>query len=653
MTDLCCIMAKYGSDKAPPQKHNYTPLYHKIFEKLRYEKLRVFELGLGSRSTSVNSNMSGMPESYQPGASHRGWQEYFPNSQIFGADIDHTILFREPRINTYYCDQTNPTVIDAMWKQLDLHETMDIIIEDGLHEFSANITFFENSIMKTRQYYCIEDIDQKDIQNFNNKITEWFSTGRYTDCTFWLYELSPKINDDNVLVVEKNRDIGSKPYFSKLREHWNCVTKLAELMDETINQWKGCGSYMIDGRTTSYQRAFYDKQELLWEATLDCQHILEIGVHGGHSLLIMLLANPKLNIVAVDPCYFAHTEKCVQYLQEAFPASNITLIKAKGLDVIQTFEREQFDLIHLDGDHEYWSTRSEMECATYLNPKTIVFDDYDGPYINKVLREHKMIPDKVSSFPYRNCLIEWNQKPQTTTLVTAYFKLDGYRSMDVFLNAGKRIFSSAPDVNWIVYTDQEAELLSWNLQNIKVIPMKFEDLLKFHQNLMLSYQTFNLPSERNLGKDTVEYMIVQNSKFKLVQEAFNLTDNNGFAWIDFGLMQHIPDRDRSMGFLLHQLSRQNIDKLYMPGYTFHENQTNLCDKPIWTFCGTSFVGNKTSINKFCDVYYEILNTYLIDNKITWEVNLWHETYRRDRGLISHYHVVDNKLSMFEGLLKVC
>lgn len=35
----------------------------------------------------------------------------FPNSKIYGEDIDRRILFTDGRIQTFYCDQINPTEI--------------------------------------------------------------------------------------------------------------------------------------------------------------------------------------------------------------------------------------------------------------------------------------------------------------------------------------------------------------------------------------------------------------------------------------------------------------------------------------------------------------------------------------------------------------
>lgn len=206
-TDLCHIMGKHGSDKGSSNIktswHNYTLVYESLFRDIRYNSLRVFELGLGTNNTSIPSNMG---KYGRPGASLRGWAEYFPNAEVFGADIDSNILFTEPRINTFFCDQTNPHVIKYMWKEPALEQQFDIIIEDGLHTYEANVCFFENSIHKLaiNGTYVIEDIMNKDIPRFEPKIDEWKI--KYPDFTFSLVRLQSEVNpvDNNLLVVKKS-----------------------------------------------------------------------------------------------------------------------------------------------------------------------------------------------------------------------------------------------------------------------------------------------------------------------------------------------------------------------------------------------------------------------------------------------------------------
>ena len=200
-TELCTIMHKYGSDKGSPDMkgwHNYTLYYYELFKNIRYENLRIFELGLGTNNIYVPSNMG---PNGRPGASLRGWKEFFPNSDIFGADIDKNILFEEERIKTYYCDQTKKEIIQNMWKEPELSEKFDIIIDDGLHEFSANIIFFENSIQKLKKngVYIIEDILVKELDLFIKKIEEYKNINENLD--FYLNIIPHYNKSDNILIV--------------------------------------------------------------------------------------------------------------------------------------------------------------------------------------------------------------------------------------------------------------------------------------------------------------------------------------------------------------------------------------------------------------------------------------------------------------------
>jgi|694.fasta_scaffold05171_22 hypothetical protein len=206
-TPLCEIMGKYGSDKGRDDIikswHNYTTLYYSIFNEIKDKKLRIFELGLGTNNINIPSNMGIYGK---PCASIYGWREYFPNSLIFGGDIDKEILINDERIKTYYCDQQNPEIIKEMWNNKDLEDNFDIIIEDGLHTFNANVCFFENSIHKLKSggYYIIEDIVITEKHLFINKINnEWKI--KYPEYIFNLVEIPSLVNihDNNLLIIYK------------------------------------------------------------------------------------------------------------------------------------------------------------------------------------------------------------------------------------------------------------------------------------------------------------------------------------------------------------------------------------------------------------------------------------------------------------------
>lgn len=200
-TELCDIMLNCGSDKGLSW-HNYTPFYHDKFQNLKNKKLNIFELGLGTNNVNIPSNMgvNGIP-----GASLRGWKEYFVESEIFGADIDKDILFNEDRIKTYFCDQTNKESIQEMWNNSDLkNKLFDIIIDDGLHELNANITFFENSFAKLKKdgLYIIEDVGNNKITNYRESLDLLKNKFNF-NYDVYSFEHQDNCYDNTLIVIKK------------------------------------------------------------------------------------------------------------------------------------------------------------------------------------------------------------------------------------------------------------------------------------------------------------------------------------------------------------------------------------------------------------------------------------------------------------------
>lgn len=115
------------------------------------------------------------------------------------------ILFNTDKIKTFYCDQRDPEIIKKTWNEPDFQDNFDIIIEDGLHTFNANVTF-ENSIhkLKPNGYFIIEDILNSEEYLWEPKIKEWES--QYKDCLFKLLKIPSSQNylDNNLIVVFKS-----------------------------------------------------------------------------------------------------------------------------------------------------------------------------------------------------------------------------------------------------------------------------------------------------------------------------------------------------------------------------------------------------------------------------------------------------------------
>ena len=192
------LMNYYGSDKGGKNNHhNYADFYSEIFFHRRNEIKSFLEIGLGTNNVNLPSNMGidGVPL-----ASLRAWRDYFKNAQIYGADIDKSILKNEERIKTFFVDQTNPESIKKLFNSIG-ELKFDIILEDGLHEYNANICFFENSIdyLKNNGIYIIEDVFYKDKKKFLN----YFRNKNYNFSIVDIYH-KKNIANNCLVIVRKN-----------------------------------------------------------------------------------------------------------------------------------------------------------------------------------------------------------------------------------------------------------------------------------------------------------------------------------------------------------------------------------------------------------------------------------------------------------------
>ena len=109
------------------------------------------------------------------------------------------------------------------------------------------------------------------------------------------------------------------------------------------------------------------------------KRICEIGVNAGHSLLMMLEANPTAEYVLFDIGTHKYTRPCVEYIQSQFPNTSIRVLYG---DSKQTLPRcmGEFDFIHVDGGHDMPEVTSDYNESMRLISKegVIVFDDYSN-----------------------------------------------------------------------------------------------------------------------------------------------------------------------------------------------------------------------------------------------------------------------------------
>lgn len=136
--ELNDLAIKYQTDKSS-LRHNYCVAYEEHFEKIRNKSLNILEIGI------LN------------GSSLKLWKEYFPNSNIFGIDINPDCKkYEENRIKIEIGDQTDCKFLEEIISK----NKFDIIIDDGSHIWDHLVITFEFLFPHLNQngIYVMEDL---------------------------------------------------------------------------------------------------------------------------------------------------------------------------------------------------------------------------------------------------------------------------------------------------------------------------------------------------------------------------------------------------------------------------------------------------------------------------------------------------------------
>jgi len=127
-----------------------------------------------------------------------------------------------------------------------------------------------------------------------------------------------------------------------------------------------------------------DNQKInnLRNAVAQKQKVCEIGVNAGHSLLLMLDANPTAEYVLFDIGLHRYLEPCFNYLETAFPSASLKLLLGDSKITVPAYAENhtgEFDVCHIDGGHLAPEFTSDYESSMKLlkTGGLIVFDDYD------------------------------------------------------------------------------------------------------------------------------------------------------------------------------------------------------------------------------------------------------------------------------------
>lgn len=141
--NLTRLASLHQCDKAGD--HFYTQHYQHLFEKQRFQPLRLLEIGVG-----------GYADRESGGNSLRMWKYFFPRAEIFSLDIEDKRHLAEERIHIFHGSQSDGEFLERVMAATG---PLDIVIDDGSHR-SADIIFsFEKLFpcLKPGGHYVVED----------------------------------------------------------------------------------------------------------------------------------------------------------------------------------------------------------------------------------------------------------------------------------------------------------------------------------------------------------------------------------------------------------------------------------------------------------------------------------------------------------------
>lgn len=141
--------------------------------------------------------------------------------------------------------------------------------------------------------------------------------------------------------------------------------------------------------------------------------VMEIGFNAGHSAEVFLKNNPTLTLTSFDLGHHTYVNMGKSYIDAYFPNRH-NLILGDSTITVPKFIGEnngaKFDVIFIDGGHDYHIAKQDMQNCFYLSHKdTIVIMD-DTIYTNGWQQEWTIGPTIVwNEYLNENKIIELNR----------------------------------------------------------------------------------------------------------------------------------------------------------------------------------------------------------------------------------------------------
>jgi hypothetical protein len=133
------------------------------------------------------------------------------------------------------------------------------------------------------------------------------------------------------------------------------------------------------------------------------KNLFEIGFNAGHTSHY-LLKNFDVIVTSVDIAVEPYISLCADLLKKEFK-NRFTFIKSHSQKIKPKKYFKNFDIVYIDGCHEYECIKSDLQLSIKMGIEYIVFDDVQFENTQKVIEKFKKKfgLTKIISYFYKDC----------------------------------------------------------------------------------------------------------------------------------------------------------------------------------------------------------------------------------------------------------